>query len=65
MLAEIFMLRVEAHVRTLNALTPSTSDARFVPIETPASSDGDDLPQEVDRRNLGAQSRRPAANPSH
>ena len=33
MLAEIFMLSMEAEVRSLNALTPSNSVARFVPIE--------------------------------
>jgi hypothetical protein len=44
MLAEIFMLSVEADVRSL-ALTPSSSDARFVPIELPVSSAADDLPR--------------------
>jgi hypothetical protein len=48
MLAEIFMLRAEADVRSLNALTPSSSDARLVPIELPATSPADDLPQQVD-----------------
>ena len=56
MLAEIFMLRVEADVRGLNALTPSSSDARFVPIELPPSSAADDLPQQVDGGSPGAQS---------
>jgi len=48
MLAEIFMLRVEADAWSLSALTPSSSDARFVPIELPANSAADDLPQQVD-----------------
>ena len=56
MLAEIFMLSMEAEVRSLNALTPSNSVARFVPIELPASSAADDLPRQVDRGSLGAQS---------
>ena len=47
MLAEIFMLRVEADVRSLNALTPNIRDARFVPIELPASSATDGLPQQL------------------
>jgi hypothetical protein len=46
MLAEIFMLSVEADVRTLIALTPTGSDARFVPIELPVSSAANDLPQQ-------------------
>jgi hypothetical protein len=53
MLAEIFMLRAEADVRSLNALTSSSSDERFVPIELPPS---DDLPRQVDGGSLGAQS---------
>jgi hypothetical protein len=56
MLAEIFMLSVEADVRSLNALTPSSSDTRFVPIELPMSSAGGDPPQQVDSDSLGAQS---------
>ena len=58
MLAEIFMLRVEADVRSLNArveadvrrlntMTPSIRDARFVPIELPARSATDGLPQQI------------------
>ena len=54
MLAEIFMLRVEADVRSSNALTPTGNVARFVPIELPVSSDGP--PQQVDSNSLGAQS---------
>ena len=64
MLAEIFMLRAEAEVRSLNALTPSSSDARFVPIHLPASSAADDLPQQVEGGRLGAQSSPQAANVS-
>lgn len=45
MLAEIFMLSVEAEVRSLNALTPSSSNARFVPFKLPLSSAADDLPR--------------------
>jgi hypothetical protein len=45
MLAEIFMLSVEADVRSLKALTPRGSDARFVPIELPVISAADDLPR--------------------
>jgi hypothetical protein len=33
MLEEIFMLSVEADVRSLKALKPVGNDARFVPIE--------------------------------
>ena len=54
MLAEIFMLRVEADARSLKALTPTGNVARFVPIELPVSSDGP--PQQVDSNSLGAQS---------
>ena len=53
-MAEIFMLRVEADVRSSNALTPTGNVARFVPIELPVSSDGP--PQQVDSNSLGAQS---------
>ena len=56
MLAEIFMLRVEADVRSSNALTPTGNVARFVPIELPARSAGDGPPQQVDSNSLGAQS---------
>ena len=48
MLAEIFMLRVEADVRSSNALTPTGNVARFVPIELPVTSAGDGPPQQVD-----------------
>jgi len=41
MLAEIFMLSVEADVRSSNALTPTGNVARFVPIELPVTSAGD------------------------
>ena len=54
MLAEIFMLSMEAEVRSLKALTPTGNVARFVPIELPVSSDGP--PQQVDSNSLGAQS---------
>ena len=47
-MAEIFMLRVEADVRSSNALTPTGNVARFVPIELPASSAGDAPPRQVD-----------------
>ena len=55
MLAEIFMLRVEADARSLKALTPTGNVARFVPIELPVSSAGDGPPQQVDSNSLGAQ----------
>ena len=42
MLAEIFMLSVEADVRSLKALKSMGNDARFVPIELPVSSAPDD-----------------------
>jgi hypothetical protein len=58
MLAEIFMLSVEADARSLKALTPSSSDARFVPIELSVSSASDGPPQQVDRNSLGAESGR-------
>jgi len=48
MLAEIFMLSVEADVRSSNALTPTGNVARFVPIELPVTSAGDGPPQQVD-----------------
>ena len=60
MLAEIFMLSVEADVRSSNALTPTGNVARFVPIELPVSSTGDGPPQQVDSNSLGAQSGHPA-----
>jgi hypothetical protein len=44
MLAEIFMLTVEAEARS-KALTPTANVARFVPIELPVSSAGDGPPQ--------------------
>jgi len=46
MLAEIFMLSVEADVRSLIALTPRGNDARFVPIELPVSSVANDPAQQ-------------------
>jgi hypothetical protein len=42
MLAEIFMLGLEADMRSLKALTPRGSDARF---ELPVSSAADDPPR--------------------
>ena len=42
MLAEIFMLGLEADMRSLKALTPRDSDARF---ELPVSSAADELPR--------------------
>ena len=48
MLAEIFMLTLEADARSLKALTPTGNVARFVPIELPVSSAGDGPPQQVD-----------------
>jgi hypothetical protein len=73
MLAEAFMLkveadirslkaRVEADVRNLNAPRSSISDARFVPIELLVSSTADDLPQQADGGGPGAQSGHVAAN---
>ena len=62
MLAEIFMLSVEADARSLKALTPSSSDARFVPIELPVSCAADSLPRQVDGGSLGAQSDHLATN---
>jgi len=43
MLAEIFMLGLEADMRSLKALTPSSRDTRFVAIELPVSSAADEL----------------------
>ena len=54
MLAEIFMLSVEADVRSSNALTPTGNVARFVPIELPVTSAGDGPPQQVDSNNSTA-----------
>ena len=48
MLAEIFMLTLEADARSLKALTPAGNVARFVPIELPVSSAGDGPLQQVD-----------------
>jgi hypothetical protein len=45
MLAEIFMLSVEADVRSLKALKPMGNVPRFVPIELPVSSAANDLPR--------------------
>jgi hypothetical protein len=48
MLAEIFMLSVEADARSLKALTPVGNVARFVPIELPVNSADDGPPQQAD-----------------
>jgi hypothetical protein len=44
MLSEIFMLRLEAILRTSNASAPSSSDTRFVPIRPPVSPAKDPQP---------------------
>jgi len=41
MLSEIFMLRLEAILRTSNAPTLGSSDTRFVPIKPPVSPSKD------------------------
>lgn len=38
MLAELFMLRIEAIVRATNPQGATSSDSRFVPIKLPATS---------------------------
>jgi len=40
MLAELFMLRIEAIARTTNQQTGGSSDSRFVPIKLPATGKG-------------------------
>jgi hypothetical protein len=35
MLAELFMLRIEAITRSINALGANNSDTRFVPVKPP------------------------------
>jgi hypothetical protein len=37
MLAELFMLRMEAIARSINPQSTNNSDGRFVPIKLPAS----------------------------
>jgi hypothetical protein len=42
MLSEIFMLRLEATLRTSNTATLGISDTRFVPIKAPPASPTED-----------------------
>jgi hypothetical protein len=44
MMSEIYMLRLEAALRTTTAPAAGSSDTRFVPIKRPASSSKDSQP---------------------
>jgi hypothetical protein len=43
MLAEVFILRLEATLRTVGTQTAGSRDSRFVPIQLPVGDDGESI----------------------